>query len=66
MVISFLLSARLIRRHYNSRRLGRQRNRVVAGIHWPSDILGGAVIGIAVGLLTHQLARKYPKPQMAA
>lgn len=29
--------------------------RVVAGIHWPSDIVGGAFIGIAVGLLVHQL-----------
>ena len=38
--------------------------RVVAGIHWPSDILGGAVIGIAVGLLAHQLIQKYLKPQM--
>lgn len=40
--------------------------RVAAGIHWPSDILGGAVIGIAVGLLTHQLIRKYLKPKTAA
>ena len=37
--------------------------RVVAGIHWPSDILGGAVIGIAVGLLAHQLIQKYLKPK---
>ena len=35
--------------------------RVIAGIHWPSDILGGAVIGIAVGLLAHQLIQKYLK-----
>ena len=29
--------------------------RVIGGIHWPSDILGGALIGILVGWLTIQL-----------
>ncbi|MBI4132081.1 MAG: phosphatase PAP2 family protein [Candidatus Sungbacteria bacterium] len=29
--------------------------RVAAGIHWPLDILGGAVIGITVGLLVHSI-----------
>lgn len=33
--------------------------RVQAGVHWPSDILGGAAIGIAVGLTTYWLAKKY-------
>lgn len=37
--------------------------RVQAGLHWPSDILGGAIIGIAVGLLTHWLVKKYLKPK---
>ncbi|MDP3727351.1 MAG: phosphatase PAP2 family protein, partial [bacterium] len=39
-------------------------SRVVAGIHWPSDILGGAVVGIAVGLLTHSIYRKLGKPKL--
>lgn len=29
--------------------------RVVAGVHWPSDILVGASVGIIVGLLTYSL-----------
>lgn len=29
--------------------------RIIGGIHWPSDILGGALIGILVGWLTVQL-----------
>ena len=29
--------------------------RVVVGIHWSSDILGGAVIGIVVGLLVYRI-----------
>ncbi|MEK7464835.1 MAG: phosphatase PAP2 family protein [Patescibacteria group bacterium] len=33
--------------------------RIQAGLHWPSDVLGGAAIGIAVGLLTHWLTKKY-------
>ena len=41
-------------------------SRVVVGIHWPSDIVGGAVIGIAVGLLTHAIAKKFLKPKTAA
>lgn len=40
--------------------------RVAAGLHWPSDILGGAVIGIAVGLTTHWLVKKYLKPKPVA
>ncbi len=40
-------------------------SRVAAGIHWPSDILGGAAIGIAVGLAIHWLYRKYLKPKPA-
>ncbi|OHA09080.1 MAG: hypothetical protein A3B37_00870 [Candidatus Sungbacteria bacterium RIFCSPLOWO2_01_FULL_59_16] len=40
--------------------------RIQAGVHWPSDILGGAVIGIAVGLAMHWLAKMYLKPKTAA
>ncbi len=41
-------------------------NRVAAGLHWPSDILGGAVIGIAAGLAAHWACQKYLKPKPAA
>lgn len=34
-------------------------SRVAAGIHWPSDILGGAVIGIAVGLFAVSVFRRF-------
>ena len=40
--------------------------RVQAGVHWPSDVLGGAVIGIAIGLLTYAIAQKFLKPKPAA
>lgn len=33
--------------------------RVQAGLHWPSDILGGAVLGILVGIAAVALIRKY-------
>ncbi|MBI4089009.1 phosphatase PAP2 family protein [Candidatus Kaiserbacteria bacterium] len=33
-------------------------SRVIAGIHYPSDILGGAVIGIAVACVTFYVAQK--------
>jgi undecaprenyl-diphosphatase len=29
--------------------------RVAAGLHWPSDILAGAIIGITAGFLTSRL-----------
>jgi len=32
-------------------------SRVVAGIHYPSDILGGAIIGILIGLATFSLSK---------
>ena len=34
-------------------------SRVIAGIHWPSDILGGAVIGVLTSLLVNFIAKKY-------
>lgn len=37
--------------------------RIQAGLHWPSDILGGAVIGVAVGLLIHSAVKKILKPK---
>lgn len=37
-------------------------SRIVAGVHYPSDILGGAVVGIAVGYLVVYFAKKW-KPQ---
>lgn len=32
--------------------------RIVAGVHYPTDILGGAVLGIGVGLVVHRFFRK--------
>lgn len=34
-------------------------SRVIAGVHYPSDILGGVVIGIAVAYATYYLARTW-------
>jgi undecaprenyl-diphosphatase len=34
-------------------------SRVAAGVHYPSDILGGALIGVIVGYLTVFFARKW-------
>lgn len=34
-------------------------SRVVAGVHYPSDILGGAIVGIAVGYLVVFSAKKW-------
>ena len=39
--------------------------RVQAGVHWPSDIVGGAIIGLGIGFLTCWLAEKYLKPKTA-
>jgi undecaprenyl-diphosphatase len=33
--------------------------RVFAGIHWPSDIVGGAIVGIFAGWLVNALYQKY-------
>ncbi|MBU6414904.1 phosphatase PAP2 family protein, partial [Patescibacteria group bacterium] len=33
-------------------------SRIVAGVHFPSDILGGAMLGIAVGYLVIPSAQK--------
>lgn len=32
--------------------------RVVAGVHWPSDIIGGAAVGIATAWILHRIWRK--------
>lgn len=34
--------------------------RIAAGVHWPSDIIGGAAIGIAIGWLTAYIFKKKP------
>ena len=36
-------------------------SRVIAGIHWPADVLGGAVVGILSGWLVARLLRMYKK-----
>ena len=33
--------------------------RISAGLHWPSDILGGAVVGILTSILVNYLFRRY-------
>lgn len=35
--------------------------RVIAGIHWPADILAGAVVGILSAWATNRLAKTYGK-----
>lgn len=34
-------------------------SRVFVGIHWPSDILAGAIIGILVGWLVNKISKKF-------
>ena len=34
-------------------------SRVFVGIHWPLDILAGAVVGIFSGWLIHKIAKKF-------
>ncbi|MDP3784648.1 MAG: phosphatase PAP2 family protein [bacterium] len=36
--------------------------RVLAGVHWPSDILGGAVVGILTSVVVNFILKKF-KPQ---
>lgn len=38
-------------------------SRVIAGIHYPSDVLAGALIGIAAACVTFYIARKIVKKQ---
>ena len=33
-------------------------SRVFVGVHWPSDILAGAVLGIVMGILLNRIFRK--------
>lgn len=35
--------------------------RIFVGIHWPSDILAGAVVGVLSGLLIHKISKKPPR-----
>ncbi len=38
-------------------------SRIIAGVHYPSDILSGAIVGIAVGYIVVYFAKKW-KPQV--
>ncbi|MDP3948726.1 MAG: phosphatase PAP2 family protein [bacterium] len=33
--------------------------RIFAGVHWPSDIIAGAVVGVLSGIFVHLLLKKY-------
>ncbi len=35
--------------------------RIFAGVHWPLDVVAGAILGIVCGLLVHWLLRSYSK-----
>ena len=66
MSSSFVPGARFICGYYTSLLANESKLSYAAGLHWPSDIAGGALIGIAVGLLTHWVAEKYLNPKPAA
>ncbi len=36
--------------------------RIASGVHYPSDILGGALAGIIIGTLTVRFARRFERP----
>ena len=40
-------------------------SRVIAGVHYPSDILGGAIVGIVVGCLVFHFAEKRRSKEIA-
>ncbi len=41
-------------------------SRIISGVHWPSDIVAGATIGIVTGFVTVSIAKRFSKTKTVA